>query len=611
MGVIYKLKDEIVNFIIRQKRENPRVSCRKLVIILEETFQVHVSKSSVNGVIKDAQLSSPVGRSSLDSDKSKKFSIPREKKVQLFGVAPAEPEPAINTKAVEDNKPNSASGFNQPTEILGVGLLFDKNTTPLQAAQSLQGEAKKENKINNEESVPDVRQESEPQILEPAILEGKEYGKEQIEDLSGEHAFEIIKMEPFLTRMAFRDFFQRFALEEFFKKHTALSEREIQIVDVLLCFLPTVFECPSLALDNESLWLWHLNGWEVPPQIDEIEQIIKYLNNTKTSRFDCFLETGYFFSMVNSVKFVLENQKELIIDGRFRILSKETPRHFPPCPIERSIEEVNRFINGDTSLTLFCPFPEDAMGIVRELISFCESADNKLKKIVLMGAEEKPMLVFAHIPRRFRHFILTVVMLPDQFEGLFKTSLKFSPEKKIIRSGKALMYVDSVVQLSIEISGIGSSIPLRIVAFCEGDTGLAEIFITNIPLKTMAAQEFEAEFPKAMQAMDNGEFKNEGLIQTDAALGGPDLEITLVESLKKIGELINQYIRVIYPKILKNENLFPSICKQKLYINFNKIDIKISFNSEGEKEAIEAKEFINTVSFYGSKTCNGKKIVYI
>jgi hypothetical protein len=127
----------------------------------------------------------------------------------------------------------------------------------------------------------------------------------------------------------------------------------------------------------------------------------------------------------------------------------------------------------------------------------------------------------------------------------------------------------------------------------------------------MAAQEFEAEFPKAMQTMDSGEFKNEGLIQTDAVLGDPDLEITLVEILKKIGEQINQYIRVIYSKIVKNENLFPSICKQKLYICFNRSDVKISFKSEGEKEAIEAKEFMNILSFYGSKTCNGKRIVYM
>ena len=92
MGVIYKLKDEVIEYILRQKRENPRISCRKLAIIIEENFHVLVSKSSINAVIKDAQLSSPVGRTPADLSKSKKFSIPKEKKTQLFGSPPVSPE---------------------------------------------------------------------------------------------------------------------------------------------------------------------------------------------------------------------------------------------------------------------------------------------------------------------------------------------------------------------------------------------------------------------------------------------------------------------------------------------------------------------------------------
>jgi hypothetical protein len=62
VGVIYKLKPEIADFIIEQKKKDNLLSCRKLTILILETFQIKVSKSSINIVMKEAGLSAPVGR---------------------------------------------------------------------------------------------------------------------------------------------------------------------------------------------------------------------------------------------------------------------------------------------------------------------------------------------------------------------------------------------------------------------------------------------------------------------------------------------------------------------------------------------------------------------
>ncbi|HPL82951.1 MAG TPA: helix-turn-helix domain-containing protein [Candidatus Omnitrophota bacterium] len=62
MGVIYKLKPEIINKIIQEKKDNPQLSCRKLIKLIEEKHQVKVSKSSINAIIKKAGLSLPIGR---------------------------------------------------------------------------------------------------------------------------------------------------------------------------------------------------------------------------------------------------------------------------------------------------------------------------------------------------------------------------------------------------------------------------------------------------------------------------------------------------------------------------------------------------------------------
>ncbi|MGD9014671.1 MAG: hypothetical protein PVI33_01415 [Candidatus Omnitrophota bacterium] len=61
----YKLNHDIRKFIIEQKTKNPNLSCRGLIPLIRENFQVSLSKSLINKVIKDNNLSSPVGRRGL------------------------------------------------------------------------------------------------------------------------------------------------------------------------------------------------------------------------------------------------------------------------------------------------------------------------------------------------------------------------------------------------------------------------------------------------------------------------------------------------------------------------------------------------------------------
>ncbi len=58
----YKLKEEIKEFIIEQKKAKPKLSCRSLALLIKECFQISLSKSLINNVIKQSNLSSPVGR---------------------------------------------------------------------------------------------------------------------------------------------------------------------------------------------------------------------------------------------------------------------------------------------------------------------------------------------------------------------------------------------------------------------------------------------------------------------------------------------------------------------------------------------------------------------
>ena len=62
MGVVHKLRPEVITFILNQKKETPALGCRKLASLILEEFKAEVSKSSINNIIKEAGLSSPLGR---------------------------------------------------------------------------------------------------------------------------------------------------------------------------------------------------------------------------------------------------------------------------------------------------------------------------------------------------------------------------------------------------------------------------------------------------------------------------------------------------------------------------------------------------------------------
>lgn len=85
MGVIYKITDKLKSLIIIEKKHNPRLSCRALVDSVYNKFDITLSKSSINNVLKQADLSSPVGRRpSGRTKRRKKFQIPEKRKKQIF-----------------------------------------------------------------------------------------------------------------------------------------------------------------------------------------------------------------------------------------------------------------------------------------------------------------------------------------------------------------------------------------------------------------------------------------------------------------------------------------------------------------------------------------------
>jgi hypothetical protein len=78
MGVTYKLREEVVHFIISQRQSNPLASCRQLAESASQKFALNLSKSSIHDVLKESGILTPRGRKPKN-----KFEIPQEKKKQI------------------------------------------------------------------------------------------------------------------------------------------------------------------------------------------------------------------------------------------------------------------------------------------------------------------------------------------------------------------------------------------------------------------------------------------------------------------------------------------------------------------------------------------------
>jgi len=98
MGIVHKLIPQIKDFILEQKKADPKISCRNLSGLIDEKFQIKVSKSSINAIFKESGLSMPVGRSS-EGKRKLRIEAPA-----LLLSAPAS-EPAIEEPAAPIPEP--------------------------------------------------------------------------------------------------------------------------------------------------------------------------------------------------------------------------------------------------------------------------------------------------------------------------------------------------------------------------------------------------------------------------------------------------------------------------------------------------------------------------
>ena len=138
MGVVHKLKDEIIQFIVDRKKNDPKLSCRSLVGIVEDAFGCSLSKSSISKILKKADPRSEDGRPS--KKEVPKFSIPKERKQHIFPEEKYDFLPEERPAQEEEKQPEIVQSekivVSKPSAIGGI-LCDGMGAIFLKAAQHL------------------------------------------------------------------------------------------------------------------------------------------------------------------------------------------------------------------------------------------------------------------------------------------------------------------------------------------------------------------------------------------------------------------------------------------------------------------------------------------
>ena len=107
MAQPYKLKGEIEQFIQEKKKLEPKFSCRSMVSLIKERFGLDLSKSTINTIIKENNLSGKAGR-------------PRIREKIALQPLPVEAVPAPGIPKSEEIVPPSALVKSKTIEIRAI-----------------------------------------------------------------------------------------------------------------------------------------------------------------------------------------------------------------------------------------------------------------------------------------------------------------------------------------------------------------------------------------------------------------------------------------------------------------------------------------------------------
>lgn len=411
MGVTHKLSPEVVTYIVEQKRANPGLGCRRLAELVSDRFQINVSKSSVNNVIKNADMSNTVGRPSKKAkEKLKKFQIPSEKKQQISQALQQIPLPE-NVQSAD--AAGSAHTFADSATGAFEAVPQHEQNEPVQAPHG--------GTNNLTEATPPSGN----------LTEEAEWG----ETIKMEYAGGMFMLAAFYENM---DEALLGALLSEYNRGTERKDYE------KLCNATLLMS----SLDNNSFgkcesMLKMLTGFECSSE--EVEA----LRNTKTSEVDKILlptkielEGAQLRNSAHGYSIALDSGQNILLNPCLTSLMADNPDFSSGVPLKSAVDKLSEELlvnHQPLSYTATGPRSDDT-AVLQLMAAFQGCPGHKLNKVKILGENGEDQLEFAYITEKKRNFIYGLCPKEAEFTNYSKASQWASRQNYVDRSGRAWEY---------------------------------------------------------------------------------------------------------------------------------------------------------------------------
>jgi hypothetical protein len=461
MGVIHKLKPEIQDFILETQKNDLTLSCRKIVALVYERFNVRVSKSSINMLIKKAGLSMPVGRRC-----KKPRRMPSERLREVITQASASIQVETETKA-------------PPVPIAPVEKVTEKP------------EAMPAPLLPSPEELPALPEEIKelPKPQEPVSREVKPLSEEPSPALPSREIplpQEAEGLGAILLCSADYLVGGSFYLTEAIKNRLKSPPQELLAKTKALLYAPLFGLSESAAFKPESN-LWNLINCKFDEQ--EITAFRSELEQMKLLSTEIFRTISTLFQEARGIQVNLADGKVFYLDGQFYTIwsAPQLPYDFSAPLHQLRIQLEKYFQKDEPCVLLMAPGYDYPTQEFFDFILSFDSSKNSPTRLALYGSKFEELEVVRLEESKKRFFIFG--LWPWQFSRCRQlklnvefSSFHFAPLKKdfYLAEGK----------LDLSQPNINQSVTLRAVALkASPNEKIRLIICTNLTPERFSAPE--------------------------------------------------------------------------------------------------------------------------
>lgn len=467
MGVVHKLNEEVVSFIITQKQENPQVSCRSLVSIVNERFQIKVSKSSVNAILKDAQLSSAIGRRPLGERPPRKFKIPPQKKSELF---------SDKTRVDIQSPPANETTPRREPALKKKEMLLKEPTVTYPPQKTISVDKKLESPKD-----------------EPAGT--KVFSKEKI--LSKGILYD--GMGCFFLKAAQRELSSSSIAGNFLNKYLGnkiLTDLNT-VGDVLLFSRAFGIRKWNEIQQYQNQGLWALNG--LNDKIDHriLSAAMDEVSNLETLSLKIENENILLLTEINHIKIGLEDRTEVYLDAQLNSLWDKNVQSGLSSPLDKCLQILSLLIVNNVHPLIIRGIPgrTEFSAAFYNLLSTFENLESKrIKNVSVCDKNNEEIAQFSIIPNKKRSFIIGAWPWQREFAQYNSEDTQDIKNLYLGQFDQEIYFSESRTKFFHEHLG-GKQSPLRVIMLREFKKDSPEVaVVTNILEEQMSSTEIVSAY---------------------------------------------------------------------------------------------------------------------